>query len=186
MQPPLPETTIARLLARASSAMPGLLVLPSVHREGQSYYSDIDLYAKKLASAAAIDVDYLDPPGERRVLGEHSSGFALSLALGVASELGADAIVGIAKYVLLVIRTAAQRGLVWRPSEVSVKIDIAKLDRDPSGHLSIEGLHIEATGADAAEAVVAALSSNLDPWAVTAAARSELAFQDHEPEAEPE
>lgn len=174
----MPPPTFARSddkLRRLAEAgpLPTLVILPSLTREEGAFYSDLDIEAKKLLRAAGIDADYLDPPGQRRLLGEHSSGFLLALAVSTLAELGAEGAIAVAKYALLMLRRAVQRGLVQEPAAASLTIDIRRLRRH-DGALEIEGLHVEARGDRVVEQVIAVLAPSLDPATTAAELRQEI------------
>ncbi len=149
------------------------LVLPSAFRGGEYFYTDTDLAGVKLARQIGLNAYYPDPPGNRRVLGEHSSGFMLAVAVGVTADIGAATAIAIAKYAWATLLQAIRAGLVAKPEDVDVAISIDKIEKDGT-RVTIEGLRMTARGDAAVERVLQTLAPALNVDSTASDIRSEV------------
>lgn len=157
-----------------SGLVPEVLILPSVRRSGETYYSEDDADAVKIARQADVPAEYLDEASTRRFLAEHGADLVLEVAVGVMANLGTSGLVALGRYISARIVGARFAGTLVK-SKGMIDVSIAEIDIRPDG-VNIKGLHVRAEAEGAGETVIRALASATD------AAKAITALREDRPE----
>lgn len=145
----IPQQVIERVSARARRGdLPEVLVLPSRVREGESYYSEFDIDAVRVARSAGVDVEFLDGADDRRYLSEYSAGVVLSFAVSVLQDLSVEGLKAIGSFFLAQLSQVLTNRTASDPHDVEMRIKVAAI-RVRSDEIEIKGLEVEARGVEA-------------------------------------
>lgn len=149
----------------ARGTVPTLVILPSQLRDGTWFYSEADVESAKTAQAVGVDAKFLDSANDRRYVAEYSADIAIELAFAVMTNISADAIIAIGRYVIAQLGSLADNGLISGRSSPKVLVRAKRIDVS-DGHFVAEDLEIIATGDTVAAEIARLLSGkrvNIDP-----------------------